>query len=142
MSNDWLPLHLPSCSKCQKTWIKVNHKNCYLKGEILVEPHQQIVKCTKCISSWELMQTKFYCPCGNEFCSSDIKQALSTVALLRQRLIQKLSEMDEYENRIIQNSKSSFQQWANNVSYEIGKLLGISTSVMGKVIESLFDFLK
>ncbi len=44
------------------------------------------------------MNSEFYCSCGYTFQSSEVENALSITQLLRQRLIEKLNEIDPSEN--------------------------------------------
>jgi hypothetical protein len=120
----WIPLPFPKCPKCHQSWVKSYHSNCSTEAEILVEPHLRQVKCKGCCKQWRLMNSSFSCSCRYAFRASEVEIALSTSELLRQRLLQKIQEMNYFEQVIIRTSKKSFNSWIEKVSYEIGKILG------------------
>jgi len=134
-----MTFYFPKCPKCQKSWRENFHRNCLGKGRLLVEPYKRQVICDSCRQEWHIMNSKFYCSCGYSFKASEVENAVSTTQLLRQRLIQKLNEIDSLERSIGSKSQSSFQQWISSISYEIGKLLGITTRAAKKLIENFFQ---
>ena len=85
-------------------------------------------RCCKGGKQWYLVKSKFNFFCGYTFQALEVENALSTTQLLRQRLIQKLNEMDSSERSIKTKSQSSFKQWIGSISYEIGRLLGRTAS--------------
>jgi hypothetical protein len=85
------------------------------------------------------MNSEFHCSCGYTFQSSEVENALSVTQLLRQRLIQKLNEIDEYERSIETKSQNSFKSWIGSISYEIAKLLGSTASQAKQLIEDFFE---
>ena len=138
MSN-WIPFCFPKCPRCQKGWSKNSHRNCFLNGNLLVDPCLRQVQCDSCYKEWHIMSSEFHCSCGYIFQASEIENALSTTQLLRDRLIQKLNEMDSYERSIKTKSKDSLKQWIGSISYEIGKLLGTTASQAKLLIENFFE---
>jgi len=137
--SEWIPFCFPKCPKCQKSWGKNFHRNCLSKGQLLVDPYQRQVRCDSCYEEWYVMNSKFHCSCGYIFQASEVENALSTTQLLRQRLIQKINEMDSYERSIKMKSQSSFKQWIGSISYEIGRLLGTTASTAKQLIENFFE---
>jgi hypothetical protein len=137
--SEWICFPFPKCPNCQKAWGKNHHRNCLSNGELLVEPYQKLVRCESCSETWNILNSKFYCSCGYEFYPSEVEDALSTTQLLRNRLLQKLNEMDSYEKRIISKSQNSFQQWIHGISYEIARLLGTTVSKTQELIKNFFD---
>ena len=47
--------------------------------------------------------------------------------------------MDNYEKSIISKSQNSFQNWIHDISYEIGKFIGTTTSKAQELIKNFFD---
>jgi hypothetical protein len=137
--SEWICFLFPKCPNCQKAWGKSYHKNCFSNGELLIEPYQQLVRCESCSETWNILNSKFYCSCGYEFYSSEVEDALSTTQLLRNRLLQKINEMDSYEKHIISKSQNSFEQWIHGISYEIARLLGTTVSKTQELIKNFFD---
>lgn len=137
--SEWLPFYFPQCPSCQKSWGKNFHRNCLFNGQLLVEPYQRRVRCDSCNEEWHIMNSEFHCSCSYTFKASEVESALSTIQLLRQRLIQKLNEMDSFERSIKTKSESSFKQWISGISYEIGRLLGTTASNAQKLIENFFE---
>jgi len=90
------------------------------------------------------MQNSFSCSCGYTFQASDVESALTTSALLKQRLLNKIAEMDYFEQAIIQTSQRSFNAWVEEISYEIGRVLGTTVTAAQQLIkgitERLFGF--
>ncbi len=136
--SEWIPLPFPKCPRCQKSWVKSYH-DCFSSSEVLVEPYQRQAKCEGCGKEWYLLNSQFNCSCGYAFQASEVEKALSTNQLLRQRLIHKLNEMDIFERSIKTKSQSSFKEWIDSISYEIGKLLGATTSQAKQLIENFFE---
>lgn len=137
--SEWVSFCFPKCPNCQESWGKNFHRNCLYNGQLLVEPYQRQVRCDSCNEEWYIMNSNFYCSCGYSFNSSEVQNALSTTQLLRQRLIQKLNEMDSFERSIQNKSQNSFKQWMSSISYEIGKLLGTTASKAKQLIEDFFE---
>lgn len=137
--SEWICFPFPKCPNCRKTWAKNYHRNCFLNGELLVEPCQKLVKCESCYEQWNILDSKFYCSCGYEFYPSEVQDALSTTQLLRNRLLEKINEMDSYEQRIISKSENSFQQWIYGISYEIAKVLGTTVYNTQELIKGFFE---
>ena len=135
---EWITLPFPKCPSCQKSWAKSYH-DCLFGGEVLVEPYQRQTKCEGCGNQWYLLNSKFNCSCGYTFQASEVENALSTTQLLKQRLIQKIDEMDIFERSIKTKSQSSFREWIGSISYEIGRLLGTTVSQAKQLIENFFD---
>jgi len=142
--HEWIPLPFPKCPRCRQSWVRSYHSNCSTGAEVLVEPYARQVKCEGCYKQWALMQNSFSCSCGYTFQASDVEAALSTTELLKQRLLQKIAEMDRFEQIIVQTSKRSFNAWVENISYEIGKFLGTTVANAQQLIrgiaERLFSF--
>ena len=136
---EWIPFCFPKCPSCKKAWGKNFHKNCSFNGQLLVDPYQRQVRCDSCHKEWYVMNSEFYCSCGYTFQASEVENALSTTELLRQRLIQKINEMDSFERSIKTKSQSSFKQWISSISYEIGRFLGTTASTAQKLIENFFE---
>ncbi len=136
---EWMAFPFPKCPSCGKQWGKNYHKDCLFNGQLLVEPYERQVKCESCSEQWHILNSKFYCSCGYQFYSSEVETALSTTQLLRQRLLQKINEMDSYERSIKTKSQSSFQQWIYDISYEIGRVLGTTASKAQELIKNFFD---
>ncbi|MCT7952062.1 hypothetical protein NG798_19880 [Ancylothrix sp. C2] len=137
--SEWITFPFPKCPSCGKQWGENYHKDCVFNGQLLVEPYQRQVKCESCSAQWYILDSKFYCYCGYEFYPSEVEDALSTTQLLRQRLLQKLNEMDSYERSIVSKSQNSFKEWIFDISYEIGKALGITVSKAQEIIKNFFD---
>lgn len=137
--SEWIPFPFPKCPKCQKSWATNYHRDCSFNAELLVEPYQRQVKCSSCSQQWHILDSQFYCSCGYQFNSSEVEDALSTTQLLRQRLLQKINEMDRYEQSIISKSQNSFQDWVYNISYEIGRVLGTTASKAQELIKKFFE---
>ncbi|WP_293157720.1 MULTISPECIES: hypothetical protein [unclassified Microcoleus] len=137
--SEWIAFPFPKCPSCGKQWGKNYHKDCLFNGQLLVEPYQRQVKCESCSAHWYILDSKFNCSCGYQFYPSEVEDALSTTQLLRQRLLQKLNEMDSYEKSIISKSNSSFQEWIHDISYEIARALGTTVSKAQEVIKNFFD---
>ncbi len=137
--SEWIPFCFPKCPSCQKKWSKNFHRDCSFNGQLLVEPHKRLVSCESCHETWNIMNSEFHCSCSYTFQSSEVENALSTTQLLRDRLIQKLNEMDVYEKSIKTKSKDSFNQWISSISYEIGRLLGTTASQAKQLIENFFE---
>lgn len=133
-----MPLPFPKCPRCKKSWVKSYH-DCFSNGEVLVEPYQRQAKCCGCSKKWDLLNSNFNCSCDYTFGASEVENALSTTQLLRQRLIQKLNEMDTLERIIKTKSQSSFREWIGTISYEIGKLLGTTASQAKQLINNFFE---
>lgn len=139
LMSEWIAFPFPKCPSCGKQWGKNYHKDCLFNGQLLVEPYQRQVKCESCNSQWYILDSKFHCSCGYQFYPSEVEDALSTTQLLRQRLLQKLNEMDSYEKSIISKSENSFQEWIHEISYEIGKALGTTVAKTQEIIKNFFD---
>ncbi|OJJ17400.1 hypothetical protein BI308_22845 [Roseofilum reptotaenium AO1-A] len=137
--SEWIPFLFPKCPRCQKQWGKNYHRNCIFNGQLLVEPYSRQVKCQSCSTQWYILNSKFYCSCGYEFYPSEVEESLSTTQLLRQRLLEKLKEMDLYESDIATKSKSSFQQWSYNLSYTIAKAVGRTVTEVQNFLKSFFN---
>lgn len=137
--SEWIAFPFPKCPSCGKKWGKNYHKDCIFKGQLLVEPYQRQVKCESCSDNWYILNSKFYCSCGYKFYPSEVEDALSTTQLLRQRLLQKINEMDSYEISIKTKSQNSFQQWIQDISYDIAKLLATTVSKAEELIKNFFD---
>jgi hypothetical protein len=137
--SEYIAFPFPKCPICGKQWGKNYHKNCIFNGQVLVEPYQRRVKCEYCSEEWHILDSKFYCSCGYKFYPSEVEDALSTTQLLRHRLLQKINEMDIYENQIISKSQTSFKQWVYDISYEIGIVLGTTVSKAQELIQNFFD---
>ena len=137
--SEWITFLFPKCPSCSKQWGNSYHKNCTFNGQLLVEPYERQVKCESCSKKWHILDTKFYCSCGYQFYASEVKDALSTTQLLRQRLLQKINEMDSFERTITSKSQNSFQQWVNDISYDIAKALSTTVSKAKEVIKKFFD---
>ena len=137
--SEWIAFPFPKCPSCGKQWGKNYHKDCLFNGQLLVEPYQRHVKCESCSAQWYILDSKFYCSCGYQFYPSEVEDALSTTQILRQRLLQKINEMESYEKSIISKSNSSFQEWIHNISYEIARALGTTVSKAQEVIKNFFD---
>jgi hypothetical protein len=136
--SEWIPFPFPKCPRCHDSWVKSYH-DCLFSGEVLVEPYQRQAKCEGCSKQWNLLNSNFNCSCGYTFQSREVESALSTTQLLRNRLLQKLNEMDNYEKNIMSKSQSSFQKWIYNISYEISRLLGTTVSKTQEIIKNFFD---
>jgi hypothetical protein len=136
--SEWMPLPFPKCPRCHDSWVKSYH-DCFSNGEVLVEPYQRQAKCCGCSKQWDLLNSNFNCSCGYTFSASEVENALSTTQLLKQRLIQKLNEMDSFERSITTKSQSSFKQWIGSISYEIGRLLGTTASQAKQLIDNFFE---
>lgn len=139
MSSQWLPLPFPKCTRCNQSWVITYHRDCDSGAEVLVEPYRRQAKCDGCGEQWNLMSSAFSCSCGYEFHASDVEEALSTSSILRQRLLQKIYEMDQSEIAIVQASQSSFNRWMENVSFEIGRFLGTTGASLKRLITNLLD---
>ncbi|NET86795.1 MAG: hypothetical protein F6K45_01550 [Kamptonema sp. SIO1D9] len=136
--SEWISLPFPKCPRCQQSWVRSYH-DCLWNGEALVEPYQRQAKCQGCGQQWLLLNSNFNCSCGYSFSAWEVENALSTTQLLRNRLLEKLNEMDSYERTIISKSQSSFQQWIYDISYEIGRVLGTTVSKTQELIKNFFD---
>lgn len=136
--SEWIPLPFPKCPRCHDSWVKSYH-DCFSSGEVLVEPYQRQAKCCGCGKQWYLLNSNFNCSCGYTFNASEVENALSTTQLLRNRLLQKLNEMDSFERSINMKSQNSFREWIGNISYEIGRLLGTTASKAKQLIENFFE---
>ncbi|MEC4804641.1 MAG: hypothetical protein SAJ72_10335 [Jaaginema sp. PMC 1080.18] len=136
--SEWIPLPFPKCPSCQESWVRSYH-DCLFSGEALVELDERQVKCCSCGKQWYLLNSNFNCSCGYTFQALEVEDALSKTQLLRQRLLQKINEMDFFEKSISTKSQSSFQQWISSISYEIGRLLGTTAGVAKNLIENFFE---
>ncbi|NET42194.1 hypothetical protein [Okeania sp. SIO2B3] len=137
--SEWIAFLFPKCPSCGKQWGKNYHRGCTFNGQLLVEPYKRQVKCESCRDNWHILDSKFYCSCGYQFYASEVEDALSTTQLLRQRLLQKINEMDSFERTIASKSQNSFQQWVHNISYDIAKALSTTVSKAQEVIKNFFD---
>src|SRR4051812_18046858 len=97
MTASWTPLPFPACPNCRKSWVTCYHRQCHASREIVVEPHSRQARCPNCNQQWSVSHTAFHCQCGHVFHASDVEQALSTVALIKARLIQQVEAMDQAE---------------------------------------------
>ena len=137
MSLSWIPLPFPSCPSCNKSWMTCYHRDCYFNGEIVVEPYTREAKCEGCSERWPIMQTTFYCSCGHIFTAWDVENALSAVALLKERLVKQIQSMEMSESAINRSYQQSFNHWLYDLSYELGNLLGAVASSVLKWLRKL-----
>ncbi|MGI0498736.1 hypothetical protein ACOKW7_07920 [Limnospira platensis CENA597] len=137
--SEYIPFYFPKCPSCGKQWGKNYHRSCIFNGELLIEPYQRQIKCDSCGEQWYVLDSKFYCSCGYQFYPSEVEEALTTTEFLRQRLLQKINEMDLYESQIIAKSQSSFSQWVSDISYDIARVLGTTASKARQLITNFFD---
>jgi hypothetical protein len=70
------------------------------------------------------MRTTFHCSCNYTFSAQAVRNALTSTSLLRDRLAREIMAMDQAETRIRQKSTSSFEEWMNDLGYELGRLAG------------------
>ncbi len=77
----------------------------------------------------------FYCSCGYIFSAAQVEAALTSAALLRQRLMLHIASMKSMQMAIDQKADESLISWLGNVSFEAGKRLGY---VLGS-LRSWFD---
>ncbi|MGB7275932.1 MAG: hypothetical protein WBC69_21770 [Geitlerinemataceae cyanobacterium] len=136
---EWIPLPFPKCPRCFQSWVRSYHRNCSTAAEVLVEPYLRQVKCEACYKQWELMQNSFFCSCGYTFQASDVEVALSTSELLKHRLLQKIAEMDYFEQLVVQTSKKSFNSWVEEISYEIGRFLGTTVTNAQQLVKGIAE---
>lgn len=127
-----IPLPFPTCSNCTQSWVECRHRSCQAQGKLLIEPRSRIVQCDACYKEWELSQTTFYCSCGYIFQASDVENAINTVNLLKEQLLQQIRSMEQAEISIQQTTQESLGKWLNNTSNELGKVLGYT---VGKLIK-------
>src|SRR5829696_7145461 len=119
MHTEWIPLPFPTCPSCRRSWVRSYHRNCYFDGEISINAHLKRAKCEGCDKEWPLMNTRFYCSCNYVFSASDVSSALSTDALVRQRIVEQLAKYQDFERGIRSRSQDSFSQWVYDVANQI-----------------------
>lgn len=84
------------------------------------------------------METSFQCTCGNIFGAAEVEAALSTVTLLKQRLIQQIRDIDVTESQIRYQTATSFSTWLSVHGYDIGTLLGKAAAKLVTWLEKYF----
>jgi hypothetical protein len=124
----WIPLPFPKCPTCHRAWVQSYHRGCYAQGRFIVEPHLQLAACEGCRGRWALSQVTFHCSCGRVFTAGEVGAALSAASLIRDRLVRHVQSMEQAEARITAKTKASARTWLGEISYEIGRILGIAAS--------------
>ena len=66
----------------------------------------------------------------------EVRDALSTASLMRQRLIDQINAMSTSERHIAQSSRDSLSSWLEDASGYFGEAIG---RVLGRVIKWLRD---
>lgn len=82
------------------------------------------------------MNTTFYCSCGYVFHATDVEDALSAIALVKNRLIKQIQSLGDAENRIREKSQNSLRRWLGETSYEVGKNLGKVAAYLKRLIDN------
>lgn len=126
----WIPLPFPSCPMCSQSWVRCYHRGCSQAQELLVDPFVLLASCPGCGTQWNVMATRFHCSCGHVFDAAEVKFALSTAELLRQRMMEQIRLMDDAEKRIQQRRQDSFAQWAYDIAFQLGNAAG---SLVGRI---------
>ena len=134
--NSWFPLPFPECPSCGTTWQKCTHRNCEQSGEMEIDPWSEHVKCSGCSEGWDVRRSIFYCSCGSQFSSQDVKTAIDEVVRATQSLYNALRQRREDLADIETKSKSSFGAWMEQVAQVVGGAAGF---LIGKLLSIIFD---
>ena len=120
----WMPFAFPSCPYCHRSWANSYHRACSSQGEVEVEPSSRRARCRRCWTTWGIDETSFYCACGGKFLAHEVASALTTAALMRQRLIDQIQSMNAAELDISKRATESMGSWLEFVGSSAGEYLG------------------
>jgi hypothetical protein len=84
------------------------------------------------------MRTRFFCSCGYTFAAKEVESALSSISLIRSRLLREIEAMNQSEMKIARQSQSSFEVWLRDIGLDIGRDLGVAAGKVMRWLDELF----
>lgn len=121
----WLPLPFPRCPGCARTWVTCGHRDCFLSGELEVEPWNETVRCASCNETWSLWNTIFHCSCGHNFDAPAVAEALRQLVETTRRIYEVFLGQEAEMKSIRQYSEASLNGWLQSLAHKVGGLAGL-----------------
>ncbi|MFE7836505.1 hypothetical protein ACFU53_10745 [Streptomyces sp. NPDC057474] len=137
----WVEFPFPECPDCNRSWSTSRHRKCSVGGDLDVAPDTSMVRCTGCQVIWSVWKTNFYCACGRQFESSEVKSALEEIIRVAAMLLEALRRQAEDLLEIRRSGDASFRSWLSNFTQNLAASLGGAAGrFVGSLLRSLgFD---
>ncbi|MGW3248315.1 hypothetical protein [Streptomyces sp. NPDC001070] len=134
----WVEFPFPECPDCSRSWATSRHRNCAEGGDLDVDPDKSLVRCTGCRATWGVWKTNFYCACGHQFKSSEVRAALEETIRVAAMLVEALRRQAEDLLEIRRTGDSSFRSWLNKFTQTLAASLGAAAGrFVGSLLRSL-----